>query len=1321
MKRLFTLFVLTLMVMTVSAVPAKPGLKKTLTLADGTQVVTTVVGDEFGHWYVDANGNTYTQVSDGIFQKGSVEAIKAKAAARRTVANVKRSARLAAKKKVGSVGNYIGQKKCLIILVNFKDNRKFTTSKSYFDRIVNEPNFSDGNFKGSMYDYFKAQSEGLFELTFDIVGPVEVANNHSYYGGNNSSGDDKHPAEMVCEALDLADSEVNYADYDWDGDKVVDQVYVVYAGVGEADSDDTTAIWPHAWSLSDAYNYGDGTGAKTLDNVTIDNYACGGELDGYTEETAGIGTMCHEFSHCLGYPDYYDTDYSGGQGMGYWDLMDSGSYNDSGYQPAGYTGYERWMAGWKTPITLSATTNIQNMPALTTANSDFYIIYNDGNENEFFILENRQKEGWDSSLPGNGLLIVHVDYDADVWANNQPNDTPSHQRCTWIPADNKYQYTTQNGTKYYDFDGMATDTYPYGTINAFAANTTPAAKFYNKTASDSYFLSSSVKDITQNADGTISFLFKAASTVATPTFSPAAGVYNEPQEVTISCSTEGAVIYYTTDGTTPTSASTEYTTPITIEETTTIKAVAITSDDESDLATAKYIIRDGSLLLYESLSNYTGENDGTTALATSNENLDYDGWTTLTKVFPGGTNNAIEETGGCLKLGSSSAIGSMQATNIPLSGTGVLTFYLRQYGNDTGKVNLTVSGGTADVTTFTPEADWTECTAVLTNCTGNVSITLATTAKRAYIDEITLSATSSSNKQNVTLTWSETTATATVGETFTAPTLSISPEGTGIDITYSSSRTSVATIDEQGVVTIVGAGTTVITAAFAGNDDYNPASASYTLTVEGDTPITGSGVYELVTDVTTLAEGDKIILVNAEALQALSTTQNTNNRAGTAFTFNTDATITPGTDVAIIELGGEEDAWTFYVTNGDKQGYLAAVSSTKNYLHTLSEVADNATATISITDGSAEIVFNGEYERNIMRYNPNSGSPIFSCYSSTSTIQNPVQIYREMADGPTPTKQDVTLTWSEETATATVGETFTAPTLSIDPEGLDIEITYSSSETEVATIDEQGVVTIVGEGTTIITASFAGNDEYNSASASYTLTVEGDTPITGSGIYELVTDVTTLAEGDKIIIVNEDALQAISTTQNTNNRAGTEFTFNDDNTITPGSDVAVIEIGGAEDEWTLYVTNGDKLGYLAATSSTKNYLHTLSEVADNATATISITDGSAEIVFNGDYTRNIMRYNPNNGLPIFSCYSSTSTIQNPFQIYREIAEEVVVAGDINKDGTVNISDVAALIQIILGKDTATPSPYDYDAADVDGNGTINISDVSALIGKLLGR
>ncbi|MCR5131817.1 MAG: M6 family metalloprotease domain-containing protein [Prevotella sp.] len=1098
MKRFLTIFVLAVLALSASAVPAKRGLVRTLTLSDGTTVTAKLVGDEHGHYWLAEDGKAYLQEEGtAYFAQVNLETVKTKAQTRRNQSNARRSKRLAPN-KVGEVGNYTGKKKGIIILVNFSDvSFQSSNNNALYQRVANEENFSYGNFKGSMYDFFYAQSEGQFELTFDVVGPVTVSNKQSYYGSNDSSGNDKYPATMVIEALKLADSQVNYADYDWDGDGEVDQVYVVYAGKGEADGGASSTIWPHEWNLSAANYYGDGAGAQTLDGVKIDTYACGGELNGQTGSIAGIGTMCHEFSHCLGYPDFYDTDYSGGQGMGYWDLMDSGSYNDDGYQPAGYTSYERWVAGWKTPIELTTTKAVSNMKALQDG-GESYIIYNQGNTNEYFLLENRQLTGWDESVPGAGLLILHVDYSSSAWSSNTPNDTPSHQRMTWIAADNKYEYTTYSGTKYYDFDGMATDPFPYGTANAFGKSTTPAAKLFNQNTDGTYYLDSSVENITQNSDGTVSFNFVGLSSVATPTFSPAAGRYTEAQTVTISCETEGATIYYTTDGTTPTSGSTKYTGAITISETTTLKAIAIADGEESAVATAKYYfgsssadvktfkrvtsldemvsgmryiiacgskakaagslsssyfspvsvtLEDDIITITDDVTVFLVEGSGNSfsflkedtesstveyLCATTTKKLAYDSdektWTL-----------ADDKSGVIMTYGSYGTM--LYNARDPrfttyTSGTQSNMIYANLYmeyetETPTEKQDVTMAFSESEVTATVGE-DFTEPTlttdpegltvtysssetsvATVNESTGAVTLvgegTAVITATFAGNDSynsgtasytLTVNAATPVEKQDVTMTFSSESATATMGDEFTAPTLTIEPEG--LTVTYSSSNTSVATVDKTtGTVTLVGEGTTTITATFAGNDNYNSGSASYTLTVSSSsTSYIETDNYELVTDASTLAAGDKIVITNtttaADTQKALGTTQNKNNRSATNdFTFNDDATITPGDGVAIIQLGGQSGAWTFYVTNGDSQGYLYAASSYSNYLRTESEVDsnNNAEAAISIVSdtGAATIEFQGTNSRNLLKYN--SQNYIFSCYASG---QNPVYIYRQI-------------------------------------------------------------------------------------------------------------------------------------------------------------------------------------------------------------------------------------------------------------------------------------------------------------------------------------
>ena len=510
MKKFFLTFLLTVVTVTMMAVPAKRGVWKTLKLQDGTEIRATLVGDEHGHFWKAENGQAYTQQGD-VYVAVDAQQIIQKAKARRAKVNAKRVQR----RTFGHPTSILGKKKAIMILVNFKD-QAFETShdNALFNRIANKEGFSEGEFKGSMADYFKAQSRGKFELDFDVVGPVTVSKNASYYGENDDEDQDKHPGEMICEAVKLAKERIaDWTPYDWDNDGYVDQVYVVYAGKGEADGGDDDTIWPHAYDLYSSNYYGDGSGMVEVGtNLKVDSYACGAELDGQTGNINGIGTMCHEYSHCLGYPDFYDTDYSGGQGMGEWDLMDAGPYNGGGYQPAGYTGYERWFAGWEEPIELKAEdVAVTNMKSLQNG-GEFYIIYNDKNADEYYLLENRQFEGWDESLPYAGLLISHCDYNATVWEKNQPNDEPKHQRMTVVPADGEYAYETYEGTKYY----APAEPFPYKKVNtfnkSFKAQDTQAknaAQFFTKTSNGTYWMNGSVENITQNADGTISFNYVA--------------------------------------------------------------------------------------------------------------------------------------------------------------------------------------------------------------------------------------------------------------------------------------------------------------------------------------------------------------------------------------------------------------------------------------------------------------------------------------------------------------------------------------------------------------------------------------------------------------------------------------------------------------------------------------------------------------------------------------------------------------------------------------------------------------------------------------------
>ena len=541
MKRLFVTLPLALACMAVLAVPAKRGQWKTVTLADGTEVRVELRGDEFCHFWQAEDGRQFVESAKaGVYEPADIEAMTARAAARRQAVAEGRARRAARARKAPSQAGraasaYEGEKKGLIVLVEFAD-LKFADDHTpeLYNRIANEENFTDLGFTGSVRDYFKHQSYGTFDLTFDVVGPVEMPNGYAYYGANTwydgrKMGD--HPAkmyELVTEACTMADEQnpdLDFTQYDWDGDGQIDQVYILYAGHGEASySIDPNTIWPHEWDLYSAAYYGGVTfSPKYFDDKLLYTYACGGELGSYGS-LDGIGTLCHEFSHCLGLPDMYDTNNGNGYGMNEWSLMDQGSYNDNGMTPPEYTAYERMSIGWLAPIDLDKTEmTISAMPALGSNNGEgeAYIIYNDGNLNEYYLLENRQTSGkWDAYVPNSGMLITHVDYNATIWRDNTVN-SPSgqgyngHERCTPIQADEGKEMNNERG-----------DVWPYGMNPGSLTNTsTPAAKVYNRNTDGSYYMNKSVIDITRNGDGTMSFTF-------TPNGSGTTGIENVKVDAT---------------------------------------------------------------------------------------------------------------------------------------------------------------------------------------------------------------------------------------------------------------------------------------------------------------------------------------------------------------------------------------------------------------------------------------------------------------------------------------------------------------------------------------------------------------------------------------------------------------------------------------------------------------------------------------------------------------------------------------------------------------------------------------------------------------------
>lgn len=504
MKRILLSISAVLAAIAIQAMPVKPGIWRNITLADGTVVKAELVGDEHLTYWRTADGACYRQTpSVGVFSKVELSALQSeydavvaqKAAREKAILESARTS-MPVKKVEGS--KFQGKKKCLVILANFADTKfKPEHTLDLYKQIINGENYSDETlgFKGSVRDYFKAQSGGQFEIDFDVVGPVDLPKGYAGYGKNDASGRDQTALvyPMVEDAVNLAKDQVtDWKQYDWDGDGLVEEVFVLYAGHGQATyPQDPDLVWPHKSAIDPM---------TVADGVKVSVYACSCEL-GATEAIDGIGAFCHEFSHCMGLKDHYDIN-GRGYGTGFWDIMCFGCYNGNSFLPAEYNSYEKMFCGWKEPIVLNAEPQkIEGMKALA-AGGDTYIFYNDGNENEYYMLENRQKTGWDAALPGEGLIVLHVDYSKGAWEDNQVNYNAARQRMTVIPADNTLGSTDED---------KAGDAWPYQGNNSLTNYSRPACTVYNANTDGTGYMNKYLLNITQNADGTISFEYTTKS------------------------------------------------------------------------------------------------------------------------------------------------------------------------------------------------------------------------------------------------------------------------------------------------------------------------------------------------------------------------------------------------------------------------------------------------------------------------------------------------------------------------------------------------------------------------------------------------------------------------------------------------------------------------------------------------------------------------------------------------------------------------------------------------------------------------------------------
>ncbi len=478
MKRTYILGALTASALASFAVPARPGLRPH-TQPDGSVVMISVSGDERHKTITDERGRSLIMDEDGWLVEGSYAQAPA-------TYSLRGSARRAASAGTGGAGypaypDWLpegfnpglcytpfptqGEPRALVILVEYQDVPfNHPSPRDYFRRMLNEEGFSDYGATGSARDFFVENSMGQFKPEFDVYGPVLLPKNRSYYGANDRWGNDLHPEQMAVDACRILDDEIDFSDYDLDGDGYIDNVFIFYADKGEATYGPMGSVWPHSAILQDlrpgeVFEY---------DGVLLGQYACTNETVIYNDEERpdGIGTFVHEFSHVLGLPDLYTTVYNNAFTPGEWSTLDFGPYNNEGRTPPYYSAYERFSLGWLEPELLRA--GEMRLDPIQDSNHAYMVMTD--RPNEYFLLESRKRTGADKWLPGHGMLVWHVDYNEKVWYDNEVNNVVSHQRVDIVEADG-----TQNGASRHG------DTFPgVKGITAFGADTSPSFRSWSK-------------------------------------------------------------------------------------------------------------------------------------------------------------------------------------------------------------------------------------------------------------------------------------------------------------------------------------------------------------------------------------------------------------------------------------------------------------------------------------------------------------------------------------------------------------------------------------------------------------------------------------------------------------------------------------------------------------------------------------------------------------------------------------------------------------------------------------------------------------------------
>ena len=481
--------------------------------ADGSVITVILRGDEHINWYTTLDGVLLVQGADNNYYIGKVEksgnliatqqlaheALTRSQAERNLIAKQEKDKFFAYVNKIAEESEnaynnspltrgpiidsgydgvpyfpHTGSPKALVILAEFQDTT-FTiqdTKKVFTNYLMNEGHFTETpygqnqNYKG-VRGYFKDCSYGQFTPEFDVVGPVKLPKPQAIYGAGKNDRVDL----LIADACSAVDGTVNFADYDVNGDGLVDLVYVIYAGhSANVTRNKITDIWPKSGTVNISNTF-DG---KSIRRFGVSNELTGLENKAKDKETInGIGLFCHEFSHTLGLPDIYayhtDAENQDDQGMEYWDLMDGGTGVRGGRIPASYLAWEREVMGWMKIDELKKDSSIENLKSIDNGGKAYKIV-NPNNSNEYIVLQSMQKgawnQGWGDGTYGKGLLAYRVSYPFNkVNVFDYPNNEKGKPRVIPIPADGKI-LAGKNATSYLEYVNQHNgDLYPYNRID----------------------------------------------------------------------------------------------------------------------------------------------------------------------------------------------------------------------------------------------------------------------------------------------------------------------------------------------------------------------------------------------------------------------------------------------------------------------------------------------------------------------------------------------------------------------------------------------------------------------------------------------------------------------------------------------------------------------------------------------------------------------------------------------------------------------------------------------------------------------------------------